>query len=81
MRSRLKPLKRVARLLRRHHELILNWFRAKGTISSGVVEGLNYNAKLTMRKAYGYRIAVRIKIALYHRPGALPESEFTHTFG
>ena len=44
-------MKRVAKMLRRHHELILNWFRAKGTISSGVVEGLNYNAKLTMKKA------------------------------
>ena len=80
MRSRLGPMKRVAKMLRRHHELILNWFRAKGTISSGVVEGLNYNAKLTMKKAYGYRTAVGIKIALYHRLGALPEPEFTHKF-
>lgn len=80
MRSRLQPLKRVARMLRRHHELILNWFRAKGTISAGVVEGLNYNAKLTMKKAYGFRTAQGVKIALYHRLGALPEPEFTHRF-
>lgn len=41
MRSRIKPMKRVAKMLRRHHELILNWFRAKGTISSGVVVGFS----------------------------------------
>ena len=80
MRSRLEPLKKVARMLRRHHELLLNWFRAKGTISSGVVEGLNYNAKLTMKKAYGFRTPQGVKIALYHRLGALPEPEFTHKF-
>ncbi|MBI2602115.1 MAG: transposase [Deltaproteobacteria bacterium] len=27
-----------------HHELILNWFRAKGEISNGIVEGLNGKA-------------------------------------
>jgi hypothetical protein len=30
--------------------LILNWFTAKGTISAGIVEGLNYNVKLTRKK-------------------------------
>jgi transposase len=80
LRSRLKPLQRVARMLRRHEELILNWFRAKGTISAGVVEGLNYNAKLTMKKAYGFRTLPGVRIALYHRLGALPEPEFTHMF-
>lgn len=80
MRSRIQPMKKVAQMLRRHHDLILNWFRAKGTISSGVVEGLNYNAKLTMKKAYGFRTAEGVKIALYHRLGALPEPEFTHKF-
>jgi len=32
-----------------------NNFRAKKQFSSGVIEGLNYKAKVTMRKAYGYR--------------------------
>lgn len=41
MRSRLEPMMKVARMLRAHEELILNWFRAKGEISSGAVEGLN----------------------------------------
>jgi Transposase len=35
--------------------LILNYFRAKKQLSSGVVEGLNNKAKLTMRKSYGFR--------------------------
>jgi transposase len=41
MRSRLEPMKKVARMLRAHEPLILNWFRAKGEISNGAVEGLN----------------------------------------
>ena len=41
MRSRLEPMKRVARMLRAHEPLLLNWFRAKGELSSGPVEGLN----------------------------------------
>ena len=56
-------------MLRSHAGLLLNWFRAKGTMSSGSVEGLNYNAKLTMRKAYGFQTLRGVKIALYHRLG------------
>ena len=39
MRSRLEPMKKVARTLRNHRPLILNWFRAKGTMSSGPWKG------------------------------------------
>jgi len=80
MRSRLEPMKKVVRLLRRHERLILNWFEAQGTISAAVVEGLNNNVKLTMRKAYGFRTQEAIEIALYHQLGDLPEPEFTHEF-
>lgn len=80
MRSQLEPLKRVARMLREHRQLILNWFRARGTISSGVVEGYNNKAKLTTKKAYGFRTYEAIEIALYHQLGNLPEPEFTHRF-
>ena len=41
MRSRIEPMKKIARSLRQHRELILNYFRAQKMISSGVVEGLN----------------------------------------
>jgi transposase len=80
MRSRIEPMKKVARMLRAHEGLLLNWFRAQGTVSSGAVEGLNYNAKLAMRKAYGFRTLRGVKIALYHRLGALPEPSFAHEF-
>ena len=80
MRSRLEPLKKVARSMRSHMGLILNWFKARGTISSGSVEGMNYNVKLAMKNAYGYRSFRAIEVALYHKLGALPESELTHRF-
>jgi len=80
MRSKIEPMKKVAKTLRRHRELILNWFRAEGAISAGIVEGLNNKAKLTMRKAYGFRTAEAIETALYHQLGDLPEPEFTHEF-
>lgn len=80
MRSRIEPLKREALTIRRHKPLILNWFKAKGAFSSGVVEGLNNKVKLTMRKSYGFRQYKTIEIALYHSLGALPEPEITHRF-
>ena len=55
MRSKLEPMKKVARSLRGHRELILNWFHAKGAISAGIVEGFNNKVKLTTRKSYGFR--------------------------
>jgi transposase len=80
MRSRLPPLKKVARSLRKHRPLLLNWFRAKGAISAGIVEGFNNKAKLTMRKSYGFREYETIELALYHQLGGLPEPESTHRF-
>ena len=41
MRSRLGPLKKEAQTIRRHKDLILNYFRTKKQFSSGIVEGLN----------------------------------------
>lgn len=55
MRSRIEPMKKIARSPRQHRELILNYFRAQKLISSGVVEGLNNKGKGTMRKSYGFR--------------------------
>ena len=80
MRSRLEPMKKVARMLRKHRPLPLNWFLAKKRISSGVVEGLNNRLKLTLRKAYGFRTFEAVEVALYHTLGDLPEPEWTHEF-
>ena len=75
MRSKIEPMKTVAKMLRRHRSLLLNWFRAKGQLSSGVVEGFNTKAKLTSRKSFGFRTYHAAEIALYHALGALPEPE------
>ena len=80
MRSKIEPLKKEARTIRKHKPLILNWFRAKKQYSSGVVEGLNNKVKLTMRKSYGFRTFGSAEIALYHSLGRLPEPPLTHRF-
>ncbi len=80
MRSRIEPMKKFARTIRAHRELLLNYFRARKAYSSGVIEGLNNKAKVTMRKAYGFRTFGMTEIALYHALGKLPEPELTHRF-
>ena len=80
LRSRIEPMKKVARMLRTHEELLLNWFRAKGEISSGAVEGLNNKIRVVTRRAYGFRTYDAMEIALFHTLGRLPEPETTHRF-
>jgi transposase len=80
MRSRIEPMKKIARTLRTHRALLLNYFKARKAFSSGVVEGLNIKAKLTMRKSYGFRTFRILELALYHSLGKLPEPELTHEF-
>ena len=80
MRSKIEPMKKVARMLRNHRRLLLNWFWAERRFSSGVVEGFNNKAKLTTRKAYGFRTYQAIEIALYHALGDLPVPKTTHRF-
>ena len=80
MRSRLPPMKKVAKMLRRHRELLLNWFRARGEIALGCVEGFNNKAKVTTKRSYGFRSYDVLKIALYHALGDLPEPKVTHRF-
>lgn len=80
MRSRIDPMKKFAKTLRNHRELILNYFRAKKQFSSGVIEGLNNKVKVTMRKSYGFRTFKITEIALYHVLGKLPEPELSHRF-
>jgi len=80
MRSKIEPMKKVARRLRKHRPLLLNWFRAKKQFSSGIVEGFNNKAKLTTRKAYGFKTYHAAEIALYHVLDALPVPKTTHEF-
>ena len=80
MRSKIEPMKKMARTLQAHRPLLLNWFRAKGAVSAATVEGFNCKAKLTLRKSYGFRTYRAMEIALYHTLGALPEPRSTHRF-
>ena len=76
----LKPMKKVAKTIRRHKPLILNWFKAKKAFSSGIVEGLNNKVKVVTKKSYGFREYSCLEIALYHQLGKLPEPLVTHRF-
>jgi transposase len=80
LRSRLAPMKKVARMLRAHEDLLMNWFRAKGEISAAAVEGLNNKVRVVTRRSYGFRTYQAMEIALYHTLGRLPEPESTHRF-
>lgn len=80
MRSRLGPVKQFVGTLRRHEQLILNWFKARKAYSSGVVEGLNRKVNLITRKSYGHRSLEVLKTALYHTLGDLPEPVAAHRF-
>ncbi len=80
MRSKLPELKKVAKSLRKHQKLLLNYFAVKERFSNGIVEGFNLKAKLTMRKSYGFKRFENIEIALFHTLGNLPEPQLTHRF-
>ena len=78
--SRLEPMKRMARMLRNHEELLMNWFHARGELSSAAVEGLNNKVRVVTRRSYGFRTYNGIEVALYHTLGRLPEPETAHRF-
>jgi transposase len=81
MRSRVEPMKTFARTLRAHRYELQNWFIARGAFAAGATEGFNNKARITTRKAYGFRTYKHAEIALYHALGALPEPPWlTHRF-
>ncbi len=80
MRSKIDPMKKIAKMLRRHEKLLMNWFEVKNSISLGAVEGLNNKLKASIRKSYGFRTFDALQIALYHRLGELPEPKRTHRY-
>jgi len=43
MRSRIEPMKKSARTLRSHRQLLINYFKAKKQFSSGVIEGFSHS--------------------------------------
>jgi transposase len=78
MRSRLEPMKKVARSMRSHRPLILNWFKARNQISLGATEGMNNKLKVITRRAFGFRTYDAMEVALYHALGDLPDPADRH---
>jgi transposase len=56
------------------------YFRARKEFSSGVIEGLNNKAKITMRKSSGFRTFRVTDLPLYYSLGKLPRPELTLRF-
>lgn len=52
---------------------LLNWFRARGELSSAAVEGLNNKCRVINRRSYGLHAYNGIEVALYQTLGQLPE--------
>ncbi len=80
MRSKLEPMKKVAKTIRGHRSLLLNFFEAKNQISLGAVEGQNNKAKVVTRKSYGFKTSEILKIMLYHKLGKLPVPDLAHKY-
>ena len=80
MKSKLGPMRKVAKTFRAKRGLILNWFRAGGMLSSGTVAGFNNKVKLVTRKSYGFKTQEAYEIALDHNLGELTQLQFTHRF-
>jgi transposase len=75
IRSRLEPVKRVARMVQAHWEGVLN--AATTNVTNALSEGLNSKIQWIKRKACGYRNRERFRLAIYFHLGGLdlyPES-------
>ena len=80
IRSRIEPMKKIARSLPSAPRTYPQLFPHHRLLSSGVVDGLNNMAKVTMRISTGFRTFRTLELALYHSLGKLPEPESTRTF-
>jgi transposase len=69
MRSRLAPVKKVARLCKRHLANLLTYFVHR--LTNGPIEGLNNKIQGLIKKAYGYRNKARFKADIFFHLGGL----------
>jgi transposase len=78
--SRLEPVVRVAKTLKKHQAGILRWFDSK--LSNGLLEGINSLVQSAKARARGFRTARKMKTIIYlllskldfHLPHALPSA-------
>ncbi len=80
MRSKIDPMKKVAKIDETASATAAELVPGQKQFSSAIVEGFNTKAKLTTRKAYGFRTYHAAEIALYHTLGALPVPKTAHEF-
>ena len=69
MRSRIEPMKAVARTIRKHDDGILAWFDSH--IANGLIEGINSLVQAAKAKARGYRNSRTLKAVTYLIAGKL----------
>lgn len=69
IRSRLGPVKGVARMFKRHLKNILTFVRHR--ITTAAVEGLNSKIQEVKKRAYGFRNREHFKTAIYFHCGGL----------
>jgi transposase len=63
IRSRLEPIKKVARTVKRHRDGILRWFDSK--IANGLIEAINSLVQAAKAKARGYRSLRNLMAIVY----------------
>ena len=68
-RSRLEPMKAVAKTMEKHRDGILAWFDSR--ISNGLIEGINSLVQAAKAKARGYRNSKTLKAVTYMVAGKL----------
>ena len=64
LRSRLEPMKRVARMIREHFDGVVSWVRWK--ISNGRLEGMNNKIRLLSHRSYGLHSAEALISVGFH---------------
>lgn len=69
MRSRIEPIKAVAKTVRRHRDGILAWFDSR--IANGLIEGINSLVQAAKAKARGYRTIRNLMAITYLVAGKL----------
>lgn len=69
IRSRLEPIKRVARMIKRHWDGVMN--AVTSNITNATSEGMNSKIQWIKRKACGYRNRDRFRNAIYFHLGGL----------
>ena len=69
MRSKLEPVKKVARMLKDHLPQVLSYFIYR--VTNAYSEGMNSIIQVLIKRANGYRSRARLKRDLFFHLGAL----------